>query len=84
MRRATLEEMGCLEALRRIRADERTKHLPVVMFSSTGFPDDLREAYDSGANSFIDKASEGLSYPELVPLMVRYWLFVNKVPNGGS
>ena len=70
-----------LEALRTIRADERISNLPVVVFSATASPHDVTEAYRLGANSFIDKASLGtMSYPELVALMVRYWLFINEAP----
>jgi two-component system, response regulator len=74
-----MPRMNGLETLRRIRADERTKYLPVVMYSSSNLPQDLREAYDCGANGYVDKASE-MPFPELVSLMARYWLFSNQSP----
>ncbi len=76
-----MPRMGGLEALQRIRADVRTELVPVVIFSSTRFPDDVAEAYRLGANGFVDKAAlDGPPYPELVSLMVRYWLSVNERP----
>ena len=76
-----MPRMGGLQTLRRIRAGERTELLPVVIFSSTRFPDDVNEAYRLGANSFLDKATTSPTYPELVPLIMRYWLLANEPPS---
>jgi two-component system response regulator len=69
-----MPHMGGLETLRRIRTDRRTQFLPVVMFSSTAFTEDVMAAYRLGANSFLDKLSYTPPFPDLVPLMVRYWM----------
>lgn len=53
----------------RIRADERTALLPVVMFSSSDLPQDVMEAYRLGANSYVDKVGQDVPYPELVRLI---------------
>ena len=67
-----------LEALRRIRADQRTELLPVVMLSASDGISDMRRAYRLGANGFVSKLSETLPFHELVPLLVRYWMSANK------
>jgi CheY-like chemotaxis protein len=75
-----MPRMGGLEALRRIREDERTSLLPVVMFSATSIPEDVVAAYDLGANAFIDKTSAPVPFPEMVRILVRFWLGINEPP----
>jgi two-component system response regulator len=72
----SMPRMGGLEVLRRLREDERTKLLPVVMLTSSTVPQDIVEAYRAGANSYVDKLSE-VPWPELVSLIARYWLDTN-------
>jgi CheY-like chemotaxis protein len=75
-----MPRMDGLEALRRIREDERTSLLPVVMFSATSHPKDVVAAYDLGANAFIDKVSAPVPFPEMVRIMVHFWLGINEPP----
>jgi two-component system, response regulator len=72
----SMPRMGGLEVLRRLREDERTKLLPVVVLTSSTDPQDIVEAYRAGANSYVDKLSD-VPWPELVPLIARYWLDMN-------
>jgi two-component system, response regulator len=72
----SMPRMGGLEVLRRLREDERTKLLPVVVLTSSTDPQDIVEAYRAGANSYVDKLSE-VPWPELVSLIARYWLDMN-------
>jgi two-component system, response regulator len=78
----SMPRMGGLEVLRRLREDERTKLLPVVVLTSSTDPQDIVEAYRAGANSYVDKLSD-VPWPELVPLIARYWLDMN-MPAQGS
>jgi CheY-like chemotaxis protein len=78
----SMPRMGGLEVLRRLREDERTKLLPVVVLTSSTDPQDIVEAYRAGANSYVDKLSD-VPWPELVPLIARYWLDMN-IPAQGS
>jgi two-component system, response regulator len=78
----SMPRMGGLEVLRRLREDERTKRLPVVVLTSSTDPQDIVEAYRAGANSYVDKLSD-VPWPELVPLIARYWLDMN-IPAQGS
>jgi CheY-like chemotaxis protein len=75
-----MPRMDGLEALRRIREDERTSLLPVVMFSATSIPEDVVAAYELGANAFIDKTSAPVPFPEMVRILVRFWLGINEPP----
>lgn len=76
----SMPRMDGLEALRRLRADERTALLPVVVFSASGMPQDVERAYRLGANAYVDKASVDVPYPVLVRRLVNYWLTINEPP----
>jgi hypothetical protein len=54
--------------------------LPVVVMSANADPRDKDEAYRLGANSFVGKMTSRIAYPELVPLIARYWLYANEAP----
>lgn len=75
-----MPRMGGLETLRRLRSYEETKFLPVVVMSASASPRDKDEAYRPGANSYVDKMTSRIAYPELVPLIARYWLYANEAP----
>jgi CheY-like chemotaxis protein len=68
------------ETLRRIREDERTSLLPVVMFSATSLPGDVAVAYRLGTNAFVDRSLVPVAFPELVRQVARFWLHVNEPP----
>ena len=69
--------MGGLPCLVRIREDQRTELLPVVIFSNSDFPQDKIDAYRAGANGYIDKMSTAVPFPEMVKRVADYWLEVN-------
>jgi two-component system, response regulator len=75
-----MPRMTGLEALGRIRDDERTQRLPVVMLSARASLEDVHEAYRLGANAFIDKVSAPVSFLELVQSMAHFWLVLNEPP----
>jgi CheY-like chemotaxis protein len=75
-----MPRMGGLETLRRLRSCEETKLLPVVVMSASASPKDKDKAYRLGANSYVDKTTSRIAYPELVPLIARYWLHANEAP----
>ena len=72
--------MDGLEVLGRIRGDERTQRLPVVMISAFCTLEDVQDAYRLGANAFIDKASASVPFEELVREVAYFWLAVNEPP----
>jgi two-component system response regulator len=72
-----LPKIGGLEVLRRIRADERTKLLRVVILTSSSEDKDLIGGYDSGANSYIVKPVDFTKFAEAVRQLGIYWMVRN-------
>jgi two-component system, response regulator len=67
--------------LRKMRAAERTRFIPVVITTSSVDPEDVRMAYTLGANGYLDKLSDGMPWVELVRTVARYWLGMNITPH---
>lgn len=75
-----LPKISGLEVLRRIRADERTKLLPVVILSSSQEEQDLIQSYSLGANSYVRKPVDFTEFTEAVQQLGFYWLLLNELP----
>jgi CheY-like chemotaxis protein len=71
-----------LEVLRRIREDQRTELLPVVVLTSSKEEQDLIRGYQSGANSYICKPVDFNQFMEYVQQLGLYWLRLNEGPPG--
>jgi CheY-like chemotaxis protein len=69
-----------LEVLRRIRGDERTRRLPVVILTSSKEEQDVAAGYDLGANSYIVKPVDFNQFAEAVRQLGLYWLVLNETP----
>jgi two-component system, response regulator len=68
------------EVLRAIKADERTRAIPVVVLTSSNQERDLVECYQLGVNSYIQKPVDLLKFQEVARQFGMYWLMVNHVP----
>ena len=79
-----LPRVDGLEVLRRIRADERTRLLPVVILTSSKEQRDLVEGYGRGANSYIRKPVDFGQFVEAVRQLGLYWLVLNESPLTGA
>ena len=80
-----LPKIDGLGVLRRLREDERTKLLPVVVLTSSKEDKDLNESYRLGANSYIRKPVDFLQFTEAIKQLGLYWLVLNEPPpQGGS
>ena len=73
-----LPKLNGLEVLREIRADQRTRSIPVVMVTSSGEDPDIKTAYDLGANSYVVKPIEFDEFTEVMSHLGFYWLLVNQ------
>lgn len=75
-----LPRVDGLEVLRRIRADERSRLLPVVILTSSKEEQDLVNGYALGANSYIRKPVDFAQFTEAVRQLGLYWLVLNEPP----
>lgn len=75
-----LPKVDGLEVLRRIREDERTRLLPVVILTSSKEERDLITGYRLGANSYIHKPVDFDQFMEAVRQLGLYWLVLNELP----
>ncbi len=75
-----LPKVDGLEVLRRVRADERTKLLPVVVLTSSKEEQDLLKSYSLHANSYVRKPVDFAQFMEAVRQLGLYWLVLNETP----
>jgi CheY-like chemotaxis protein len=73
-----LPRVDGFEVLRRIRADERLKRLPVVVLTSSREEVDILRSYDLGANSYIRKPVDFEHFNEAIRQLGLYWLLLNE------
>lgn len=76
-----MPKVGGLEVLAAVRADEKTKHIPVVILTSSKEDPDIDACYRLGVNSYIVKPVEFDNFVEAVSALGFYWLLLNHVPN---
>jgi len=69
-----------IEVLRRIRADAKTRTLPVVVLSSSRTPQDVTACYETGANGFVQKDMDFDRFQAAMGALTAFWLRVNVPP----
>jgi two-component system response regulator len=79
-----LPKVDGLEVLRRIRANDLTSVLPVVILTSSDEQRDLIDGYRSGANSYVRKPVDFSDFSDAVRHLGLYWLLVNQTPSAGD
>ena len=75
-----LPRISGLEVLERLRSEERTKLLPVVILTSSNEERDLNSGYRLGANSYVRKPVDFVQFSEAVHQLGLYWLLLNLSP----
>jgi len=77
-----LPKVDGMEVLRRMRADNRTRLLPVVILTSSKEEQDLIDSYSLGCNSYVRKPVDFVQFAEAVRQLGLYWLLLNEPPPG--
>jgi CheY-like chemotaxis protein len=75
-----LPRLHGLEVLRRIRTDERTRNIPVVVLTSSSDGRDLSDCYRGGTNSYVVKPVDNREFESAVAGLSSYWLELNRAP----
>lgn len=75
-----LPKVDGLEVLRRIRADERTRLLPVVVLTSSDQDEDVISSYSLGANAYVRKPVDFAAFIEAAKTLGLFWMLLNESP----
>jgi CheY-like chemotaxis protein len=75
-----LPKVDGLEVLRRMKSDDRTREIPVVIMTSSNQERDIKTAYSLGVNSFVTKPIKFQEFAKVVAELGMYWLMVNVPP----
>ncbi len=75
-----LPKVDGIEVLRQMKADARTRKIPIVVLTSSTEERDLKDAYDLGVNSYVTKPIKFGEFAKVVADLGQYWLALNKLP----
>lgn len=79
-----LPKIDGLEVLARLRKDDRTALIPVVILTSSSEEEDMARSYKLGANSYVRKPVSFSQFTDRLQQVQVYWLLVNESPNKGG
>jgi two-component system response regulator len=75
-----MPRLSGIEVLRRLKADDRTKVIPVVMLTSSAEERDIVESYDLGVNSYLVKPVNFSTFTDVIAQAGLYWAVMNRLP----
>jgi two-component system response regulator len=75
-----MPKVNGIEVLQKIRSDERTKNIPVVVLTSSKEDPDIKKCYDLGVNSYVVKPVEFDAFQKAISELGLYWMIVNQQP----
>lgn len=76
-----MPRLGGIDVLRRLKADERTKLIPVVVLTSSAEEQDVLDSYKLGVNSYLVKPVDFSAFTGVITQTGLYWAVMNRVPN---
>lgn len=76
-----LPKVDGLEVLRRLRADPRTSHVPIVVLTTSSEKNDILSSYRLGTNSYVRKPVDFNEFLESVKQLSSYWFSINELPS---
>ena len=76
-----LPRFNGFEVLRRMRAEKKTKQIPIIILTSSDEGKDIISSYDLGANSFVRKPVKFVEFAEVIRILDLYWLAINQAPS---
>jgi two-component system, response regulator len=76
-----MPRLGGIDVLRRLKADDQTKVIPVVMLTSSAEERDIGESYQLGVNSYLVKPVNFSSFTDVVAQAGLYWAVMNRLPS---
>jgi len=79
-----MPRLSGLDVLRRLRLDDRTNTLPVVVLTTSREPSDIAACYESGANSYVAKPVDFDAFVRAMQQIAHYWLRLNETPGEHS
>jgi two-component system response regulator len=75
-----MPRLGGIDVLRRLKADERTRMIPVVVLTSSAEEQDVAESYRLGVNSYLVKPVEFTAFTSVITKAGLYWAVMNHAP----
>jgi two-component system response regulator len=77
-----LPKLDGADVVKAIRENVQSRHIPIVMLSTSIEENDLVRCYDNGANSYVKKPLDFNEFMQIVTLLGVYWLTINNLPQG--
>jgi CheY-like chemotaxis protein len=79
-----MPRLNGLEVLRQVRAHADLASVPVIVLTTSGRPEDVRQTYAAGANSYIEKPQDFGRFVEVLQTIQHYWLDTARLPPGSD